>query len=364
MKKLTADFRLKILVIAAAAFVVINFGVTQGFITKLGNVFQPVIIGVVLAVALACPMEFFDKKLFAKIKRDKLRSFLALALTLVIFAGVITVLAVLVVPQCVKSVKEILESINSGETQSKLNEIKIFAALGDNFRKAYDYFISKISEYLPKIINVVQNVFVCVYNILFGTVIAVMLLCNRENVKIQLKKAIFLIFKGKNLKVHKFLQSALAKFSKYLGGQLVEACILGAACYLTMFCLKVPYTALVSLIIGFVNLIPILGAYIGGAVCAIIIFAVSPQKALVFIIAVIILQQMESFTTYPVIVGKYVGLNGFWITVSIIIWGGIFGFWGMFLGVPLSAFLSDLFENFYSKKAAESKLTTDSDKIT
>ena len=219
-------------------------------------------------------------------------------------------------------------------------------------------FLTKITEYLPKILAIMQNVFTVLYNVLFGIVISIMLLINRKNVIATLKKALFLIFKNKTNRLLSLSKLGINKFSKYLGGQIIEAFILGFACFITMSLLKVPYSALVSLIIGFSNLIPIFGAYIGGAVCFILVFSTSPTKALVFLIAVIILQQIEGFTTYPIIVGKYVGLNGFWITVSIIIWGGIFGFWGMFLGVPITALLFDIFENLYQKKDTENKIVS------
>ena len=80
------------------------------------------------------------------------------------------------------------------------------------------------------------------------------------------------------------------------------------------------------------------------------IFAVSPVKALIFIVFILILQQVEGMTTYPIIVGRYVGLNGFWIMVSVLIWGGFLGFWGIFLGVPFTAFLHDFIKMLPDKE--------------
>ena len=359
MKKPSAEFIIKISVIAIAAFIVINFATVNCCFDSLKKVLQPIIIGIVLALAMSVPLNFFTDKVYKKIRNEKLKEIVSLATTFLIFAGAITVLAILVIPQGVKSVKEIMDGISSGHILDTVKNTKLYETFGDGLNKAYDFLTKRLTEYLPQIISLLQNLFTGIYNVLFGIIIAIMLLINRKNVKEQLKKIIFVVFKEKNLKVHGFLQNAVTKFSKYLGGQLTEAFILGIACYVTMLLLRVPYSALVALIIGFMNLIPIFGSYIGGVACFIIVFAVNPGKAFVFLIAVLILQQVEGFTTYPVIVGKYVGLNGFWITVSVIIWGGIFGFWGLFLGVPLSAFLSDLFENFYKRKKEEYKLLTD-----
>lgn len=361
--KRQGDFVLKIVLCAFALFAVLNYGVVNGYLHKFFDVLQPVVLGVVLALALAVPLHFFENKVFRKIKKEKLKRFLSLALTVLLFAGVVALMLALVVPQAVKGMAELIESVNSGKAWEVFNQWEFMSSIGDNIKKLYEKFLTGISDYVPKIVDLCKDVFSTIYNVLFGGVIAVMLLASRDNVLSTLKKAIFLIFKNRNLKVHDFLRKAVEKFSKYLGGQLIEAFILGFACYVTMALLKVHYAALVSLIIGFMNLIPILGAYIGGAVSTLIVFAANPAKALVFLIAVFVLQQIEGFTTYPIIVGKYVGLNGFWTTVSIIVWGGILGFWGMFLGVPFSAFLFDLFENFYNKKSSENKVIGSNDSL-
>lgn len=353
MKNSRADFFIKLAAITLAAFVVFNFGTVGGFFGNVFKILQPVLIGIVLALAMSVPLRFFERRVFRKAEKPRLKEFLCLTMTFLIFGGVVAFLAVLIIPQGIKSVKDLMERFSSGDISAAVSSIGEMDFLQKFFEKIYSFISARISEYLPKIMSVMQTVFTGLYNVLFGAVIAIMLVINRKNVKTQLKKAIGLIFKERNIKVHAFLINASEKFSRYLGGQLTEACILGFACYLTMLVLKVPYAALVSLIIGFMNLIPIIGAYIGGALCAVIVFAADPSKVLVLIIAIIVLQQIEGFTTYPVIVGKYVGLNGFWITVSIIIWGGLFGFWGMFLGVPLSAFLFDLFDNYYAKKSME-----------
>lgn len=353
MKKPCAEFVIKLLLVTIAAFFVFNFGAVGGFLGKIFKILQPVIIGVVLALAMSVPLSFFERKVFKNVKNAKIKELLCLSLTFLIFGGVVAVLSVLIIPQGVKSVKEIIERFSSGTVTAAVSGIKGLEFLQPVLEKAYKFVVSKITDYVPQIINLMQTLFTGIYNVLFGIVVAVMLITGRKEVKSRLKNAIGLLFKDKNLKVRSFLTGASEKFSKYLGGQLTEACILGFACYMTMLILKVPYAALVSLIVGFMNLIPILGAYIAGAIGTVIVFAASPDKALVFLIAVIILQQIEGFTTYPVIVGKYVGLSGFWITVSIILWGGIFGFWGMFLGVPGTAFLFDLFDNYSKKKNSE-----------
>ena len=355
MLKNRADFIIKLILITICAFFVFNFGKVGDFFSSVYKVFQPIIIGVALALAMAVPLRFFERKLYKKIKKPKLKEFLSVFTTLLLFGGVLTALILLVVPQGVKSVKDIMDKMSSGNVETFLQNVKGMEKLAPYLQKAYSFLRSRIAEYLPKIVSLLQDLLTGVYNVLFGIVIAVMLLLNRASVKLQVKKFIFILFKNKNPKVISFLTSASKKFSGYLGGQLTESFILGTACFITFSLLRVPYAALISLVVGFMNLIPIFGAYIAGFSCAVIVLSADPGKVLVFLIALLILQQIEGFTTYPVIVGKYVGISGFWTTVSVIVWGGVFGFWGMFFSVPLTAFLFDLFENYYKKKTSETK---------
>ena len=353
MKKKYGEFIAKLALVTVCAFLVIDFPAVHTFIERLFAVLQPVVIGGVLALAMCVPLRFFKYKIFRKIKNEKAKEILSLATTFLLFAGVIALLAALILPQGADSVRELMERFSSGAEET-FDDLPFFSSLKPYLLRAYSFLSGKITEYVPQILSLLQNVFTGLYNVLFGIVIAVMLVIHRKNVKLFLRKIIDLLFKEKNAKIRSVLLGATEKFSRYLGGQLTEACILGFVCYIVMLLLHIPFAALVSLIVGFMNLIPILGAYIAGVLCAILVFSADPSKALVFLAALLILQQVEGFTTYPVIVGKYVGLNGFWTTVSVIVFGGLFGFWGMFFGVPVTAFAFELFESYYNKKKAES----------
>ncbi len=357
MKKVSVDFVIKLLLISLCAFFVFNFPLLQSLLTKTLNLLSPVIIGVILFLAMNVPYSLFNNKIYRKVPKQKIRRVLSLVSTLVLFGGVLTLMGFLIIPQAISGIKDLLSIITSGNALETITNVKILTPFADQIKNLLNDFLSKFTQYLPKIIGILESVFSGIYNLLFGLIIAIMLLVNKNSVIDLFKKIISLITKGNSNKVLNFVNGAVEKFSKYLGGQVIEAFILGFACYIVMSLLKVPYSALVSLIIGFANLIPILGAYVGGAICTVIIFSVDPTKAIVFLIAVVILQQIENFTTYPIIVGRYVGLNSFWITVSIIIWGGIMGVTGMILGVPLTAFLYDLFEKHYAKKSIENSIT-------
>lgn len=351
MKKVLS-FPIKLLLVAVAAFVVFNYGFFREIFGKINEAMQPIFIGITLALIMNVPAEFFEKKLFAKLKREKLKKALSLALSVLILAGVAALVFGLAVPAGVESVKGIFSSKNDSSPFDKLANTSAFMNfLVTQGRVLYENFASKISDYMPQMLDIAKNVFKIAANILLGLGIAIMLLANKTALKNQASKLFGFLLKGKNTeKITEIADIAVSKFSRYLGGQVLEAVILGSVCYLCMLILRLPYAALISLVIGFSNLIPIVGAYVGGGLSALLIFSVSPAKAVVFVIFILILQQVESFTTYPVIVGKYVGLNGFWIMVSIVLWGGLLGFWGVFLGVPFTAFLHDLLGSFIAQK--------------
>ena len=132
---------------------------------------------------------------------------------------------------------------------------------------------------------------------------------------------------------------AHASFRSFVIGQVTEALILGALCTAGMLLLRLPYAAMTGAVVGFTALIPIVGAYIGLIVGAFVIFTVSPVQALVFVIFLVVLQQIEGNLIYPHTVGSSIGLPGIWVLAAVTICGGLFGVPGMLIGVPATATL-------------------------
>ena len=126
-------------------------------------------------------------------------------------------------------------------------------------------------------------------------------------------------------------------FHNYIVGQCTEAVILGVLCILGMLLFRLPYATMVGTLVGFTALIPVAGAYIGAAVGAFMILTVSPAKALVFLIFILVLQQLEGNIIYPRVVGQSIGLPAIWVLAAVTVGGGLFGVVGMLLGVPLAA---------------------------
>jgi predicted PurR-regulated permease PerM len=141
-------------------------------------------------------------------------------------------------------------------------------------------------------------------------------------------------------------------FHRYITGQCIEAVILGSLCAAGMLILRLPYPTMIGALMAFTALIPVAGAYIGAGIGAFMIVMVSPVKALIFLIFIVVLQQVEGNIIYPKVVGSSLGLPGIWVLASVIIGGGIMGVAGMLLGVPLAAAAYTLLRNELNKASA------------
>ena len=139
-------------------------------------------------------------------------------------------------------------------------------------------------------------------------------------------------------------------FDSYVAGQCTEAVILGVLCFVGMSVLRLDYAGMISAVVGVTALVPILGAYIGGAVGVLLLLFVSPGKALLFLIFLIVLQQVEGNLIYPKVVGRKIGLPGMWVLLAISVGGGLWGIWGMLIGVPLKTVLYRLLRQDVSRR--------------
>ena len=142
-------------------------------------------------------------------------------------------------------------------------------------------------------------------------------------------------------------------FHKYIVGQCTEAVILGVLCTLGMLLLRLPYATMTGTVVAFTALIPVAGAYIGAAVGAFMILTVSPMKAVIFLIFLVVLQQLEENLIYPRVVGSSMGLPAIWVLAAVTIGGGVMGIAGMLLGVPLAAAIYRLLREYVNKGEIE-----------
>ena len=245
--------------------------------------------------------------------------------------------------------------VNYPNIVNKINEVKpdwksIENTLNDFLK---DGFTNILSSSVNFIITTISSVVSFVMSIIF----AIYMLYQKEKLSKQALKVVYAYFsKEKADYLLKVGKTANETFSNFVGGQLLEACILGLLCFIGMSILKIPYALTSSVLVGFTALIPVFGAFIGTAVASILIVVVSPVKALWFIIFIIILQQIEGNIIYPKVVGSSVGLPAMWVMLAVIVGGSCFGMVGMLIGVPVSSVLYTLFRESVNEKLKEKNI--------
>lgn len=191
----------------------------------------------------------------------------------------------------------------------------------------------------------VKGVLAFLKNLLIGLVACVYILAQRKKLAAQGKMIIYSVFKKKWAdRIMEEICYVDKMFSGFINGKIIDSIIIGIITFIVTTIFKIPYAMLISVIVGVTNVIPFFGPWIGAVPCALIAFMVSPVKCLYFIIMIIAIQQFDGNILGPKILGNTTGLSSFWVLFSIIFFGGLFGFAGMLVGVPLFAVIYDLIE--------------------
>ncbi len=332
----------------------------------------PLVAGFFMAYVLNILMHFYERHYFSKkadskavVKTRRPVCLLAAVLTLaLIVAGVI----VIVVPELIACVRllisdippivekvfnsEIIAEILPEKSLSSLKEIDWQKYIGD----ALKTLTSGIGNVTMVVASALNSVFSVVVTVVLGFVFSAYFLLNKEKLQTHIKRFASTYFSEKiREKIYHIAKLTDECFHNYIVGQCAEAVILGVMCFFGMLSLRFPYTGMISVLIGITALVPIAGAYIGAIVGAIMILTVSPIKSLLFLIFIVVLQQIEGNLVYPKVVGKSVGLPAVYVLAAITIGGGIAGIGGMLIGVPLIAVIYRLVREDIVKKELSEK---------
>lgn len=211
-------------------------------------------------------------------------------------------------------------------------------------------------------VNITASIVSLVVDAILGVVFSIYLLSQKEKLGRQTTKTVrALLSHDRAEKLINITSLTDSVFTKFVTGQLTEACIIGVLCFLGMLIFGMPYAAIISVLIGFTALIPIFGAFIGTAVGAFLILLENPLKAFWFIVFIVILQQLEGNLIYPRVVGKSVGLPGIWVLVAVTVGGGLFGLGGMLFSVPVCSVLYIILRKYVNRKTVENENSLSSD---
>lgn len=339
-------------------FIVWRFSEILALIKKMMDILQPIIIGLVIAYLLYPSVRFFKKHLKRVfgyvIKKEKtcssLSNLLAIAIVLTIAGSGIYLLGRMILPELVKNVIGAVNQV-PGQLRILLAEItekiqtnqQIYTQLNQYIVELQSWlqnwllndFLGQVNTLLASVSTGILGLLSLFGNIVIGVVVAVYALSSVDTFKRQLKKLLYALLPEKKVGqcIH-VLRKSNGIFSGFISGKIIDGAIIGLLCLIVMNILKMPYTALISVIVGVTNIIPFFGPYVGGFIGTILLLLVSPKDGLIFIVVILIIQQLDGNIIGPRILGDSTGLTPFWVMFAILVGGGIFGVAGMILGVP------------------------------
>lgn len=344
---------------------VTHFDGFKAGLSAFNRIISPFLFGFVIAYLLTPIYNAFVRIFYPRFSKTNMKKTtalntskgIALALTLIIFIAALGGLIAAIVPQAARTAIQIVDTLPDKLSQlqdsynSALDKMQNQAA-ADQIRtiidKAEENFISWLTDSLqPNIIQYVtqasSGLLVTlrqILNFFIGIIVAAYFLLGKERFKAQCRKFTYSVTtKEKAADFFDFADYSNKTFSGFISGKIIDSIIIGFLCYFLMMIIKLPYPVLISSIIGVTNIIPFFGPFIGAIPSAALIFLESPLKALFFIIMIFALQQFDGNILGPAILGKSTRLASFWVMFAILVGGGLFGFTGMIIGVPLFAII-------------------------
>ena len=384
MKKLLENkhARLMLMIFIVGALLIIfnqivgNYESFSEGVGTIKTIISPFIYGFVMAYLLSPIYNATVRglyKLLGKYFKNKQRLFsfcklVASVVAVVCLIGAVAGLIALIVPQVIESLTGILKSLPQRLTQlsalfnditSKMDNKRLAMKMSEIYAQVQTNLIELAqTKLLPGMGTLVGQVSTQVLltlktmmNVMIGVMACVYMLNSKERFQGQFKKVILATLpKEKAEAVFDFAKFTNRTFGGFINGKIIDSIIIGIICFILMEIFGFPYPILISAIIGITNVIPFFGPFIGAIPAAIIILLVSPIHALYFLVLIFVLQQVDGNIIGPTILGNTTGIASFWVLFSIVIGGGLFGFIGMVLGVPVFAIIYYYFSRSINKR--------------
>lgn len=371
--KTRKDIIIIISYIALVIFALVNFSKIIAFLGKVISIFSPFLLGIILAFVLNVLNNFIEKKIFGKIKPskiwNKIKRPLCITLSLILVFLTIFFVMNLLIPQLKNSASLFTDTLPAYKEDiiGILNKFDVDESTVNKVGEYLDNFGKVITDYIKgnskDVITVTTEVATSVVNIISKGIItlvfAIYMIAQKETLSRQINKVMKAYLKPKTInKINTVGTLANKTFSNFVTGQCLEALIFGSLVFVGMLIFRFPYASTIGVLLGFTALIPIFGAFIGTAIGFILIMMVSPVKAILFVVFIIVLQQIEGNLIYPRVVGKSIGLPGMWVLLSVTVGGSIGGILGMLIATPLCSLLYALFTKMVNDRLKSNKIVT------
>lgn len=351
------------LVLAAAIlcyFLIARLDQVNGAWNRVMGILRPFVIGGALAYLLTPACNALDRLFlgWTRGRAEKTCKGLSIAVSLILTIAIITVLTVILVPQVIRSLVGVANAL-PGQINAARQQIDQWLAHEPDLRAWWDRILAQFSSnvtdwrengLMPAVTTVLSgtasyvtgfaNV---VKDVLLGLIVTIYLLAARKRFAAQSRLVLQSLCPEKWLpKVEEEVHFIDHIFHGFLLGKLLDSAIIGILCFLGCLVMGFSSPALIGVVVGVTNIIPFVGPFIGAVPCALILLLENPVHCLMFVIFILILQQLDGNVLGPRIIGNTTGISGFWITFAILFFGGLWGLVGMLVAVPLFAVIYDI----------------------
>ena len=370
-------------------YVIFNAGKVTGAISSILGILTPIITGCVIAYILTPLLNIIESRWLYPIyklkgidlKKNEFRKNrkgarkLSVLLTLAVFFLIVYLVLIILIPQLIKSINEIIRNFPfyirnlQGLIDKYLNDNPSVRNMVDNLIMNYsstamDMFKTRVIPNITTVIQTVSKSMMTAIKVFFhfvvGVIVAIYVLNSKETFAGQGKKLCYAFMKRETAnEVIGAFRYAHYTFTGFVIGKLVDSLIIGLITFIFCEILAIPYPVLLAFVVGITNIIPFFGPYIGAFFGGVLLIMINPVKALVFIILIVIIQQFDGNILGPIILGNSTGLSSFWVIFAIMFFGGVFGPVGWLIGVPTFACIYTFIGYITKKRLKEKKLPRD-----
>lgn len=365
-------------------FAMLRVEAISNVVSKILEILKPILYGCGIAYLLnpivkkvdECLVPILEKRMKNKDKAKTISRSVGVILALVVLITVVTALINMLIPELVTSIRNLIFTLpaqinqlvkqannieldNSTMTEVLKNAMNEASTSLQNWMRTD--LLNKVNEVMTHLTVGLYTLVMELFHAVVGVIVSVYILFGKETFINQSKKAAYALFPAEraNLLIHIAVKTNEI-FGGFIIGKMIDSIIIGILCFVGTSILKMPYAMLVSVIVGVTNVIPFFGPYIGAIPSAVLIALADPMKGLYFLIFILLLQQFDGNILGPKILGNSTGLSAFWVIVSILLGGGLFGILGMLFGVPTFAVVYYIVKLFLDNKLEKKKLPTDS----
>lgn len=341
-----------------------NYTTIQAGVMKVLGALEPLIWGMVIAFVVNMPMRFLENKVFRRWPQTNVKRCVCLALSFLFVLLVISVMMLMIVPKFLESAEIIVRNFDSyivslGTWGNQLRERFDLSAsdidwMESSLQSIFDYIDAWLGQIVPTVVKITVSVAAVAINGLLAAILSFYALFNKEKHMEQARRLVHALFGAeKRERILTLCSRTNRALNNYFFGMILECVILGSMCFIGMTIFRFPYALLISVIVGLMQIVPVIGPWFSAILGAVIILMTDPVLALWFLIFVVIVQQLEGNLVYPRVVGNMVGLSGIWVLIAVLLGAGLFGVAGVVLCVPVMAVIQTLVREWVDMRIAQ-----------